>query len=125
MLLDIDHDWGGDLSVGPTGDLMIAPLDQVSRQRVIRRLLTASHSYLWHPDYGAGLGRYVGATVIPREIEAIVRHELMSETSIASSPPPVIAVADVPPIGSGALLLNISYRDAWLGSSLTLGISVG
>ena len=49
--------WGGDLSVGPGGDISVAPVEAEVEQRIIRRLLTNTGDYIWHISYGAGLGR--------------------------------------------------------------------
>ena len=53
--------WSGDLSLGPTGDLETNSLQEEVKQRVIRRLFTNPGDYIWHPGYGAGIGRAVGA----------------------------------------------------------------
>ena len=55
---DISHQWGSDLSIGPTGDFALVSGAILGQQRVLRRLLTNPGDYIWHPDYGAGLAEF-------------------------------------------------------------------
>ena len=48
-----------DLVVGPNGDLMLARGKAVVRQDVLHRLITSPGELLGHPDFGAGLRRYL------------------------------------------------------------------
>jgi hypothetical protein len=117
---DLNHYVGGDLSTSPTGDL--APVDGVARgkQRLLRRLLTNPGDYLFEPDYGAGLGREVGADTDPAQLIARIRGQLALETCVAGSPPP-----DVSLHASGATLaVDIRYTDAPSGEPTVLSFDV-
>ena len=76
---DLNHFYGGDLSLSATGDILKVDGSTQGQQRVLRRLLTnpalmdssgkvtVVGDYIWHPTYGAGLPRMVGDTVdIPK-----------------------------------------------------------
>lgn len=104
-LLDIDHEFGGDVGLSATGDLATVSGSVRSAQRVYRRLLTNPGDYLWHLEYGAGLPRKVGTLIDVAEISALIRTQMALEPSVAQTPPPVIAVV---PIANG-VAVQISY----------------
>lgn len=119
---DLSHEFGADLEVGPTGDLAVAQGAAQGRQRVLRRLLTNPGDYIWQPDYGAGLGRFVGSPAAPERIRAVVRSQIFREPAVARSPEPVVEVqAD----GQGRVFVAIRYADADSGATQSLGFSVG
>lgn len=124
-MLDIDHQWGADLSVGPTGDLLVVADEVASRQRIIRRFLTAPGSYLWNPGYGAGLGQYVGSTLNTGEVEAVVRGQLHLEQSVSKVPPPLVKTFEASPGGNGAFSLTINYYDISTSVPQTLNVPIG
>ena len=64
---DICHFTGGDIDSSSTGDLRTATGSERTKQRILRRLLTNPGEYLFHPGYGAGLGKKVGEPVKPGE----------------------------------------------------------
>jgi hypothetical protein len=82
--------WGGDLSVGASGDINVALIQAEIQQRLVRRLLTNPGEYVWHADYGAGLGGYVGETYSPGFIEGAVLNQLQLEALIAGTPAPSV-----------------------------------
>jgi phage baseplate assembly protein W len=119
---DLSHEFGADLEAGPTGDLAVAQGAAQGRQRVLRRLLTNPGDYIWQPDYGAGLGRFVGSPAAPERIRAVVRSQIFREPAVARSPEPVVEVqAD----GQGRVFVAIRYADADSGATQSLGFSVG
>lgn len=124
MVLDIGHDWGADLEVGPSGDLAIAAGTMASTQRVLRRLLTNPGDYIWNLGYGAGLSRYVGGTVSSAEIAAEVRTQLLLESAVASSPAPDIAISTPEGPGMGLFELSVRYTDAGSGQSTSLTLPI-
>jgi hypothetical protein len=73
---DIAHQWGSDLMVGPTGDVAVAGPAAVGRQRLLRRLLTNPGEYIWQPDYGAGLSRFIGQPANALQIRAVIRSQI-------------------------------------------------
>jgi len=117
---DLYQWWGSDIQVSPSGD--IAPVDGLDRgnQRVLRRLLTSPGDYLWHSDYGAGLGKMVGKTTDVNTINALINSQIMAESCVAKNPLPQIHVA---PITNG-IYINIKYTNSETGSQSTLAFDV-
>lgn len=120
-MADLQMGWSGDLSTSPTGDLAIVEGPPVGTERLLRRLMTNPGDYIWHPEYGAGLGRFVGRPVQPAEIEALVRLQTVAESAIAQTPEPVISIQPDP---AGRLYLQIRYADAVTSTSASLTINV-
>ncbi len=119
---DLSHEFGADLLAGPTGDLAVAEGAAQGRQRVLRRLLTNPGDYIWQPEYGAGLGRFVGSPAAPERIRAVVRSQIFREPAVARSPEPVVEVRSD---GQGRVFVAIRYADAGSGETQSLGFSVG
>lgn len=124
---DIQHLWGTDALTSPTGDLGIATDATRSQQRVIRRLLTnpldanGPPDYAMHPDYGAGLPRYVGANVDLAKMRALIRGQMLLEDSVAKTPQPQITLTQPDPT---TLSVYIRYTIASSGSPATLSFTV-
>lgn len=91
-LVDVGHDWGGDVFASPSGDLQQVSRVEKSKERVIRRLLTNPGEMLFHPEYGGGIPRRVGTIVNAAEITAMIRTQMTLEASVAQTPAPVIVV---------------------------------
>jgi hypothetical protein len=119
-MADLAHWWSNDLSAGPAGDLL--PVDGAVRgqQRVLRRLLTVPGSYIWHPEYGAGLQLYIGEAVDPSVIEAVVRAQIALEAAVLQTPDPEIIVQQIP----NGVWVRIIYTDAETGLPVTLSFDV-
>lgn len=118
MMADLALQVGGDLSIGPTGDLLLVDADALTQQRVLRRLLTNPGDYIWQLDYGAGLGRFVGQPAARAAIAGMTRAQLLQEAAIAPTPPPVVtAVAG----DDNRLTATLTYTDRATG--LTSGLS--
>jgi len=119
---DVSHLWGGDLSIGPTGDLAVASGTSLTEQRVLRRLLTTVGDYIWQLGYGAGLPSMVGETEAASAVKAVIRSQIFNEPTVAVMPEPVIiTTADQ----SGQLSVGITYADANNGTTQTLSFPVG
>lgn len=118
-MTDIAHRWGGDLEVSPTGDLRMGSVDEVTTQRILRRLLTCPGQYVWQLAYGAGLGRQVGGALDTRRIQAIVAVQLGFEASVAPVPRPTINVVSEASGASGTTVVEIRYRNAQSGQEQT------
>lgn len=111
---------GDDLSVSPTGDIQqIDGLTQTS-QRVLRRLLTNAGDYIWHPTYGAGLGKKIGTLLDVRAITGLIRSQIFMEANVARSPAPVITVAAI----ANGISVRIKYYDGSTGKLATLNFDV-
>lgn len=119
-MIDLNHYVGGDLSLSPTGSL--SPVEGIDRgrQRILRRLITNPGDYLFHTDYGAGLGRFVGAIMNTPEIIALIRSQILLEDVVATTPAPVISVSS----SNDTLAVNISYTDSPSGEPVTLSFEV-
>lgn len=120
-MADISLSFGGDLVVGPTGDLGLCDGPALTQQRVLRRLLTNAGSYIWQLAYGAGLGQFVGQPGAPAVIQAIARSQILSEAAVSNNPPPVISAV---PAGDGTVSLTITYTDAVTQQTSSLSFSV-
>jgi hypothetical protein len=126
-LADISHLWGNDAVTSPTGDLGTVTDATRSQQRVIRRLLTnpldanGPPDYPLHPDYGAGLARYVGQAVDPAKLRALIRGQMLLEDSVAKNPQPQVTVMVINPT---TISVYIRYTIAGSGAPATLSFNV-
>lgn len=107
-LSDLNHWWGNDLQLSPTGDLDLSALTLRSQQRILRRLLTNRGEYLTHVEYGAGLPAYIGAPAPVAEITGIIRGQMLLEESVLTTPEPL---TDITPIANG-ISAKIAYTVA-------------
>jgi hypothetical protein len=113
--------WGGDLGLSATGDLSLARGTDLGQQRVLRRLLTNAGDYMWHLQYGAGLGQFVGQAGAAASAQGVVYRQIFSEAVVSRQPAPVVtaAVAD-----DGCLTMRIQYVDAANGGLQSLSFSM-
>lgn len=121
---DASHEWGSDLSTGAKGDLAIADGALLAQQRILRRLLTNPGDYIWHLDYGGGLGSFLGRTVSTSEIEAVIRSQIFKEASVGRSPEPQVLVELPNPPGSGTVFVQIKYIDSQSGDPQILQLTL-
>lgn len=119
---DLQHTHGADLSIGPTGDLASSDGSQWTRERVLRRLLTAPGAYIWQPGYGAGLPSMVGRPVSVAAIGATVRAQMRLERGVAQRPAPAVNVVAQ---GGGTVAAAITYTDAVAGQPQALNLPLG
>ena len=119
---DLFHQYGGDLLLGPSGDLASVDATLLGQQRVLRRLLTNPGDYLWNPAYGAGLGQFVGQPASVARIRSAIRSQIFQESAVARQPEPVI---DVRSDGGGIVTVLVSYADSNTGATQVLSFSVG
>lgn len=113
---DIYHFTGGDLDTSATGDLRTSSASDRVKQRILRRLLTNPGDYIFHPEYGAGLGRKIGETLMPGEWKALITGQMLLEEAVASYPPPVVKLTRI----EGGVSVSVSYTEAMTGSAETL-----
>lgn len=122
-MADVAHQWGSDLMPSPTGDLAAALGTVLGQQRVLRRLLTNPGDYIWQPDYGAGLARFIGQPANEPQIAAVVRSQIFKELVVARNPEPLIeARVDS---ASGVVVVDVRYADAVTGETQVLSFIVG
>lgn len=119
-MADANHIFGGDLVLAANGDLSTVTGVPLSRQRILRRLLTNPGDYLWAPDFGAGLPRFIGETVNPSRVTAVILAQLMLEPSVSRTPPPQVAVTAIP----DGLFAQIQYTESATGQASLLSFSV-
>ncbi len=123
---DLSLQWGGDLSLSPTGDLALANGAELTRQRILKRLITNQGDYIWQPNYGAGLAGFVGQPTNLAGIAALIRSQIFKEPGVARTPEPSITVSPVQGNGPTAgLSVQILYADATTGLTQTLSFSAG
>ena len=118
---DLQHTFGADLTISPTGDLAVSAGTQAGQERVLRRLLTNPIDYIWNLSYGAGLPMMVGQPASATRISAIARAQMGIEPAVAVDPAPVSVVTVNP---NGTVYLYIRYADADTGDSQTLTVPV-
>jgi hypothetical protein len=119
---DADLQWGGDLSLSPTGDILLADGGILSQQRVLRRLLTNTTDYIWQPNYGAGLGQFVGQANVARTATGVIYAQLVNEASVSQLPLPMV---NVQPLAGDIVLAGITYTDAVTTTTQALTFTVG
>jgi hypothetical protein len=118
---DLALQFGGDLSLGPTGDLQLSDGSNLTQQRVLLRLLTNAGDYIWQLNYGAGLGSFVGTPGAPAAIAGVARMQMLLESRVATSPSPNISsnLND-----GGTVSLSINYADAVTQDTTVLNFSL-
>ena len=114
--------WGQDIGFSNVGDVALASGTSLGQQRVLRRLLTNPGDYIWNPDFGAGLARFVGAPCNTATIRATIRSQIFMEGSVARLPEPVI---DVTSASDGSVYVQIRYVDSTSDSTQILSFSLG
>ena len=113
------------MSLSPTGDLALADGPDLTRQRVLRRLLTNQGDYIWQLDYGAGLPGFVGQPGNPPGIAALIRGQIFHEPGVSQTPAPHISVSSI--LGNGptsGLALALRYADAATQATQSLSFTV-
>ena len=129
-MADLDHFWGGDLSLSSTRDLASVEGAPRGEQRIIRRLCSNGSDalnqpvgeYVFHPNYGGGFPRLVGEPGVTGRAEGIAREQMLKEAAVVQSPPPSVNVSqDV----IGTLTVGIGYVDAATRQSRNLNFDVG
>jgi Uri superfamily endonuclease len=120
--VDINHTWSGDIALNNYNDISTVSGIDETNQRVLRRLLTNPKEYIWHPDYGAGLGMYIGVALdkeVEQEIKQVITSQMYKENNVAKNPPPDISLT----ITETLLNCIIIYYDI-TGTQLTLSFSL-
>ena len=107
-MADLFHEFGADLVLSNSGDLLTADGATLGQQRVLRRLLTNLGAYIWNLSYGAGLPAMVGETIDAARIAGIARSQMLLEACVDQSPPPTCTVVGTP---LGVVTATISYTD--------------
>lgn len=119
-MTDLYLEWNDDLQIDSTGDLATVDGDDEVRQRLERRLFTATKGYVWHPTYGAGLPQKIGSVLSVGQIQSICAAQLALEASVAANPPAQLFVSQQP---GGLVVISIRYWDAKTGVSVSFQIT--
>lgn len=122
-MADLWLEWKNDFEQTASGDLQLADGDDMTRQRIERRLFTAVRGYIWHQDYGAGLQQKIGTTALAANIQSLCRAQIALEQSVATTPIPVIKVWESK-TNLGLFVISITYTDAATGQSVDLQFEV-
>ena len=120
--MDINHTWSGDISLNSYNDMNVVDGLDETNQRVLRRLLTNPGEYIWHPEYGAGLGRFVGVALndeISYDIKQLITSQMYLESDVSKTPPPDITLQ----VDQNELICTIIYYNL-SQSQLTLSFSL-
>lgn len=117
---DIFHVIGGDLEVSSTGSLLTSSGSERAKQRILRRLLTNPGDYVFHPTYGAGLGKKVGEAVKLGEWKALITGQMLLEEAVASKPPPEVKLTRF----EEGVSVSLTYTDALSGSQEILSFDI-
>jgi hypothetical protein len=121
-MADVSLEWNGDFQASATGDLALADGDDLSRQQIVRRLMTAVHGYVFHLDYGAGLPQKIGSPARQREIESVIRSQIALEASVDASKPVQIKVTE-DQNQFGLFTIFIGYTSADTGQAVQLSLT--
>jgi hypothetical protein len=109
--------------VGPTGDIGVAPVQTEVQQRIIRRLLTNAGDYIWHINYGGGLGSYIGKPYSSALIEGTILAQLQYEVLVAANPSPTFQISQSTTGSFSSATLTVQYQVA--GTSATDSVVMG
>ena len=122
--MDLSNLIGTDLNITSVSTNTTADIQNVvnpveGQQRVLRRLLTNPGDYVWQPNYGAGLAKYIGQPMNQLAISGVIRQQMKLERAVKQFPPPSVQVQTSK---GGTVLAGIQYIDA--ESNLTSALSI-
>lgn len=113
-MADLFQWYGSDFEVDVNGDLMPVSGATWTQQRIVRRLLTPPKTYLFHPEYGAGLGRFIGENLSPdlyQEIRNLIVTQIFLEAAVAKNPKPIVTLSILNVLENTVLNVAIEYFD--------------
>ena|ERR1700733_1460877 len=117
---DCFHTMGSDLQFGSNGDLQTVTSVQESQQRILRRLLTNQGDYIWQPNYGAGIGSWIGQPIDEVAMKSTIVTQMFLEASVVQDPrPQVDFIANV----GGTISAGIRYVESDSNQPTTLSFS--
>lgn len=117
---ELAHLVGSDLSLSSSGDAALSTGLTRSQERILRRLMTNPGEYLFHPEYGAGLPRFIGQPLTVAKVRGVIRSQLLLEDSVAHTPEPQITVVAI----QEGLAVSIRYTDANSNAPAALSFNV-
>jgi phage baseplate assembly protein W len=114
------HWFGLDIQFAASGDDASASGILEINQRIVRELMTAPGEYIWQPDYGAGLGRYIGQALSTEkytELTALITSIVLKQPDVQKLPAPTISFQSD---AAGLLSTQIIYVYAPTGQPVTV-----
>ena len=125
--MSLAHWYGNDILLAPSGSVaIVGAVDRVS-QRILRVLLTGAQDYLWHPTYGIGAGKYVGAALSPAvlaTLKAKFRGQILTDPDVGTSPLPSITFDTSQPTLLG-VMIQYTYRPTGQLQTLSFNVANG
>ena len=118
-MIALSHVFGNDLVLS-AGGLQTVSGSELTRQGLLRRLLTVAGNYVWQPDYGVGLPLMVGQVIAPEAMESVIRAQVQVDANVDSSQAVSVTVTDE---GLGICRCDVSYVDAGSGQQQSLSFS--
>lgn len=122
--MDIQQFFGNDITFAATGDVTTSDGSGLTKEMVIRRLLTNPGTYIWEPNYGAGIGQYVGinlSTINFNEIKSTIISQILLEETVAKNPAPQISFTAFP---NNILQCDILYYDSKTKNPITISFQI-
>ena len=119
---DLWLEWNGDFAAAANGDLLLATSSDESRQSICRRLFTAVHGYVFHPEYGAGLPQKIGSPANQNTLQAIVASQIALESAVDQSQPVNVTVHADKNM-AGLYTIKIEYTEAVTGEPVELSFT--
>ncbi len=122
--MELSQLYGFDLVITPNSQLELVDGAEQTYQRILRRLMTNPGQYLFAPDYGAGLGLYVGQNLtvaLEHQIKGVITKQMFKEDTVAQSPRPVISLSQ----NGSQLIVSITYAVKPSGLIYTLSFTAG
>ncbi|GBR46408.1 hypothetical protein [Gluconobacter roseus] len=118
-MIALSHVFGNDL-VLDSGGLGTVSGTELTRQSLLRRLLTVPGDYIWQLDYGVGLPLMVGQVIAPEAMESVIQAQVQADAGVDSSQAVTVTVTDEE---SGVCRCNVSHVDAGSGQQQSLSFS--
>jgi hypothetical protein len=118
--------FGNDLSLLPNGTIQLSSGESLAQQAIIRRLLTNPGTYFWHPEYGAGIGRFVGEILSGANLDNItnlITSQILMEKTVANFPRPQITFS-FSEAGNNILQCSIVYYSSSTNSPQSITFPV-
>jgi len=113
------------LEVNLQGDLETVAQNNLVIQRIIRRLLTNPGDLLAHPEYGAGLRRYIGEILTTDkfdEIKSNIISQMFLEYAVSHNPAPVVVIT--PYVNKNAINADITYHEKNTGVPYSFSLQI-
>lgn len=120
-MADLACPWKGDFDLTPDGDLATVDGNDMVEQAVVRRLMTATKGYVWHPEYGAGLPERIGRVAVARNIRSVVLSQIGLEATVSRVPLPTVTVTAS---AAGLFAIAITYTSAVTGKPVEISLEV-